>query len=394
MRPAVLLIMAIITIHSFAQRTERIEESISESISDCPGAVNILQSGNYSLQFTGKPGVLNDLAAYPSLNGIPEKNSVWCSFKATYTGRLSLTADAAMGTLQMIVFENESKNVCDDIAKGRAEIRRLVKSDNGHVGLDLVTQKNVLYSLDIPAGKYVMLCFLGEAKGKSKFELYVNFESADGNAKKVDETKVIDIRRVKTDPALNIQIRDVETGEAITANLTVTGFKKPIALSGSDFFMPAERSGKIKLKVDAQGYFFVDREEPVTAGSDNEIIVWMEPLSEGKSMQLDEIEFVPGSSDFLPTAEPKLRRLKDFLALNATVKVEIQGHVHAVGENSYASQKMSEARAKRVLNYLVENGIDKSRLTSVGYGNTVPVYPKAKFAYEEQANRRVEILVK
>jgi outer membrane protein OmpA-like peptidoglycan-associated protein len=119
----------------------------------------------------------------------------------------------------------------------------------------------------------------------------------------------------------------------------------------------------------------------------------MEPLGEGKSMQIDEIEFVPGSSEFLSTAEPKLRRLKDFLALNASVKVEIQGHVHATGENTFAAQKLSEARAKRVLNYLVENGISKDRLTAVGFGNTKPIYPEAKFAYEEQANRRVEIKV-
>ena len=110
-------------------------------------------------------------------------------------------------------------------------------------------------------------------------------------------------------------------------------------------------------------------------------------------MQIDEIEFQPGTSEFLSTADPKLRRLKDFLALNANVKVEIQGHVHAEGENTFAGQKLSEARAKRVLLWLSDNGIDKDRMTAVGYGNTVPIYPEAKFSYEEQANRRVEIKV-
>jgi outer membrane protein OmpA-like peptidoglycan-associated protein len=44
--------------------------------------------------------------------------------------------------------------------------------------------------------------------------------------------------------------------------------------------------------------------------------------------------------------------------------------------------------------YLVENGILKERMTAVGYGNSKPIYPNAKLADEEQANRRVEILVK
>jgi outer membrane protein OmpA-like peptidoglycan-associated protein len=242
-----------------------------------------------------------------------------------------------------------------------------------------------------------MLCFLNVAKEKPTLDLHIKFEPTDGELKEPGtggDSKIVDLRKQKSNPALNILIRDVETGNPIIANMTISGIKDVSALySGSDFFISIEKSGKIQLKVDAEGYFFVDREEPVSASSDNELVIWMEPLGEGKSMQIDEIEFVPGTSEFLSTAEPKLKRLKDFLALNSNVKVEIQGHVNATGENTFAAQKLSEARAKRVLNYLVENGISKERLTAVGFGNTKPIYPEAKFAYEEQANRRVEIKV-
>jgi len=120
----------------------------------------------------------------------------------------------------------------------------------------------------------------------------------------------------------------------------------------------------------------------------------MELISKRKSMQIEEIEFKPGTSEFIVGSEGKLRRLKDFMALNADINIEIQGHVYATGENGFASQKLSEARAKRVMIFLIENGIDKGRMIAVGYGNTKPIYPEAKLAYEEQANRRVEILVK
>jgi len=96
----------------------------------------------------------------------------------------------------------------------------------------------------------------------------------------------------------------------------------------------------------------------------------------------------------LKSSEPKLRRLKDFLALNSTLEVEIQGHVFAMGDNSFAGQRISEARAKRVLRYLVDNGIDKGRMTSAGYGNTRPIYENPLRTYQEQANRRVEVLIK
>jgi outer membrane protein OmpA-like peptidoglycan-associated protein len=371
--------------------------NLSDAISDCSGASNILQPGSFKLQFPSKGGQIKDLAGYPSLANVQEKNSLWCSFKAPYTGRLTLDADVSSGTVQMIVFENETKDVCDDIFKGKAEIRRLILSQESHVGLNLITSTNTLYPIDLVAGKHIMICFLSNTKERPSLDLHVRFDPTDGEIKATGESedgKVVDLRHDKDVEALSILIRDVETGNPVVANMTINGIRDLSALyNGSDFLITVERSGKIQIKVDAEGYFFVDKEEPVSAGSENELVIWLEPLGEGKSMQIDEIEFVPGSSEFLPTAEPKLKRLKDFLALNAQVKVEIQGHVHATGENSFAAQKLSEARAKRVMMYLVDNGISKDRLTSVGFGNTKPIYKDAKFAYEEQANRRVEIKV-
>ena len=375
---------------SLAQNTS----ASSQSVSTCNGAVNILQPGSFTLQFTGKTATHKELEGYPSLSSLQEKNTLWCSFIAPYAGRLSLEASSAL-PLQLIIFENDSKDICEDIAKGTADIRRLILSKDTAVGLNLVTGPHVLYPIDLVAGTHLVLCFMNPPKEKSQLDLYLKFEPLTGELKEMGaESKIVDLRKVPRDPALNILIRDVETGNPVVANMSLTGNKGSDALySGSDFFISIEKTGKIQMKIDAEGYFFVDREEPVSAGSDNEIVIWMEPLGEGKSMQIDEIEFYPGSSELLSTADPKLRRLRDFLALNASVKVEIQGHVHATGENTQAGQKLSEARAKRVLNYLVDNGIAKERLTAVGYGNTMPIYPEAKFAYEEQANRRVEIKV-
>lgn len=347
------------------------------------------------MQFTGKSGVVNDFEAYPSLKNVPEKNALWCSFKAPADGRFTLSANVNKGPLYMLVFDSETKYPCEEISKGTAEIRRMLVEDTTHVGLNLITGKNILYPIDLYGGKEIMICFLAPYKSKEFLEVYFDFEPMTGELQESAEGgKLMDLRDDKSISGLNILIRDVETGKPVIANVSLIGMKKLTATyQGSDFYMDVERSGKITIKVDAEGYFFTDREEPVSAGSENEVVIWLEPLGEGKSMQIDEIEFYPGSSEFLPTAEPKLRRLKDFLALNANVKVEIQGHVHATGENSFAGQKLSEARAKRVMMYLVHNGIDKSRMTAVGYGNTQPIFPDAKFASEEQANRRVEIKV-
>lgn len=385
---ALLLILS--SCHAFSQ-----DMATSDKIADCTGATNILQPGAFTSQFTGKGGIAQDLTAYPSLSNNKELNSLWFAFKAGYEGRFTLDASVTEGTLQMVIFEAQTKDACEDIHLGRADIRRLITSKEQHVGLNLVTNNNTLYPIDLTTGKYIMICFLTEAKLKSKLDLDVNFEPTAGQLQETDEGgKLMDLRKNKSVDALKIMVRDAETGSPVVANVTIGGIKE---INGtymaSDFNLTIEKSGKIQIKVDAEGYFFVDKDEPVSAGSDNEVVIWMEPLGEGKSMQIDEIEFYPGSSEFLPTAEPKLRRIKDFLALNATVNVEIQGHVHATGENTFAGQKLSEARAKRVMLWLAENGIDKDRMTAVGYGNTKPIYPEAKMSYEEQANRRVEIKV-
>lgn len=77
--------------------------------------------------------------------------------------------------------------------------------------------------------------------------------------------------------------------------------------------------------------------------------------------------------------------------------VLIVGHTDNKGETDY-NQTLSEARAEAVLNALVDEGIDSSRLESEGRGETEPV---ARNAYSNgdddpdgrQKNRRVEVTV-
>lgn len=67
----------------------------------------------------------------------------------------------------------------------------------------------------------------------------------------------------------------------------------------------------------------------------------------------------------------------------------IDGHTDSSGSDSF-NQKLSESRAQSVMNYLVSNGINASRLTSAGYGESRPVADNSTKAGKAQ-NRRVEI---
>jgi len=72
-------------------------------------------------------------------------------------------------------------------------------------------------------------------------------------------------------------------------------------------------------------------------------------------------------------------------------KVSIEGHTDDQGSDAY-NVKLSDQRAKSVLDYLVSKGIDAKRLTSKGFGESKPIASNATEEGKEQ-NRRVEFLI-
>src|SRR5208337_4504115 len=72
-------------------------------------------------------------------------------------------------------------------------------------------------------------------------------------------------------------------------------------------------------------------------------------------------------------------------------KIKLEGHTDSIGTKQY-NQALSERRALAVKEYLVkEGGIDKARITTVGYGESEPIASnKTKEGRAE--NRRVEVL--
>ncbi|WP_026942138.1 OmpA family protein [Hellea balneolensis] len=72
-------------------------------------------------------------------------------------------------------------------------------------------------------------------------------------------------------------------------------------------------------------------------------------------------------------------------------KINIEGHTDADGANSY-NQRLSEARANLVVAYLSENGVERSRMSAIGYGETKPIADNTTDAGKAQ-NRRIEFIV-
>ena len=198
-------------------------------------------------------------------------------------------------------------------------------------------------------------------------------------------------------PSLKIEIRDKVTGKPLLADLIIQGIGNIEGVYHiSDVIFDNKRNGRLSISCKKKGYFYIDSVDIDVRNSSNRVIrIELDPVASGKHFVLDGIEFVPGTSNLLEKSKPKLIRVVDFLNQNPSVKLEIQGHVYEPGSRaSTAGQKTSLERATKVMNFLIKNGIDPERLTAVGLGNSKPLFINPRNPAEEQANRRVEFVVK
>lgn len=108
----------------------------------------------------------------------------------------------------------------------------------------------------------------------------------------------------------------------------------------------------------------------------------------GKTFTLDGVRFDTSSADILPESEPTLARAVAVLKDNPEVRVEIGGHTDSRG-GAAMNRKLSLSRAQSVKQYLVRAGIDASRMTTKGYGPSVPVADNSTPEGRAQ-NRRIE----
>lgn len=83
----------------------------------------------------------------------------------------------------------------------------------------------------------------------------------------------------------------------------------------------------------------------------------------------------------------KIDRFVEFMKKHKEYFATIEGHTDNVGTESN-NQVLSENRANSIKNYIIENGIEESRLKSVGFGELKPLNDNITNS-EKQQNRRV-----
>lgn len=176
---------------------------------------------------------------------------------------------------------------------------------------------------------------------------------------------------ITRDPlAADFQLFDLETGQL---------YKRAIANSGNGEFLVAIPTNKdFGLIAEHNGYLYYSKNyslDKLEKTEDGFIVnVPMQKIKKGTEFPLENIFFDVDKWDLKPESIAELNKLKEFLEKNEDLKVELGGHTDSDGDDKH-NMTLSNNRAKSVEDWLIKNGIEGSRLSHKGYGETQPVAP-------------------
>jgi outer membrane protein OmpA-like peptidoglycan-associated protein len=106
---------------------------------------------------------------------------------------------------------------------------------------------------------------------------------------------------------------------------------------------------------------------------------------------LSEVLFEVNSFKLNPDLFPKLDSIVMFMEKNPSTRIEISGHTDNTGREAH-NLRLSENRADAVAEYVVDKGIETSRVSFNGYGSSRPI-AENETESGRRKNRRVEILI-
>jgi len=196
-------------------------------------------------------------------------------------------------------------------------------------------------------------------------------------------------------------IMDEKTKDPVKAQIVLTDNVKNEVLatfesnSKTGKYLVSLPSGKnYGIAVKAENYLFHSENFDIPAVAGYQEInkdILLKRFEVGTKIVLNNIFFDVAKSNLRPESYAELGLLLKLLNDIPTLKIEISGHTDNQGAAAY-NQKLSESRAKAVVDYLIGKGIEVTRLTFKGYGFTQPI---ATNSTEEgrQMNRRTEFKV-
>ncbi len=196
-------------------------------------------------------------------------------------------------------------------------------------------------------------------------------------------------------------VKDKNTHKPIGAQILVYDLEKDTLVLQTQ---SNEKTGKFIVTLPAghnygmvikkQGYLFYSQNFDISHDQAFKKItqeINLPSIKENARTILANIFFDFGSANLKKESYSELDQIIQFMQQNPTVKIEISGHTDNIGSLEY-NQKLSQARAKAVVDYLISHGISPDRLTYRGAAYNEPIAPNDT-PEGRQKNRRVEFKI-
>lgn len=196
--------------------------------------------------------------------------------------------------------------------------------------------------------------------------------------------KVIDIAQ-KAIKGVNINVIDNATGKSVATYVTDTK---------GDFAFVLERGKNYNLLFEATGYMFqsenVNFPKEMVYSSVEKTIMLQKAVA-GTKIVLNNLFFDFNKAKLRKESFVELDKVYKLMKEKPELRFEISGHTDSKGDDKL-NMRLSNDRAKAVMDYLVKKGIPKVRLTYKGYGKSEPIASNDTDA-GRQMNRRVELKI-
>jgi len=173
---------------------------------------------------------------------------------------------------------------------------------------------------------------------------------------------------------------DTETPIEVVSSDSINGDYLIVLTEGKEYGLFAE----------SVGYLYTSKNFNLTDSLHMpvEVILELDGIQVGSKIVLNNIFFEFNSFELTSTSEVELSKIIDLLNNSSISKVRISGYTDNVGTAQY-NLELSKKRAQSVFNYLIENGVAKSKLTFVGKGATNFI-AENNTELQRSQNRRIE----
>ena len=215
----------------------------------------------------------------------------------------------------------------------------------------------------------------------------------------VVEKKEEEQPRNKPVTILKGKVIDAKSGDPLFAEIKLVDNSRNVVLkkvqsdTNGDFELIIPYGGNFGVSTRKEGYLFNSLNFDLPEfESDQEVDthILMRRAETGSKVILKNIFFDFGKSVLRTESLGELDRIRELLEDNPGLIVQINGHTDNVG-NALANKILSKKRADAVVDYLINNGIDASRLSAKGFGEEQPLVSNDDEIDGREINRRTEI---